>query len=116
MSKTKEDILNHWLSDATCFVESKRQILYMNDEFVVLRHGSHRAGVRSIYMQYSNCRAWTALYRISDLFRTDLNQATVGKVLWAKRGVGELIRWEGRIDRKQLLADCGKHGAFFENK
>ena len=112
----RENILNYWLSDTSCFVESKRQILYLNDEFIVLRHGSHRAGVRSIYMQYGNCQAWTALYRVSDLFRTDPHPATVGKVLWAKRGVGYLQKWEGRIGRKQLLAECRKHEAIFEEK
>lgn len=112
----RENILNYWLSDTSCFVESKRQILYLNDEFIVLRHGSHRAGVRSIYMQYGNCQAWTALYRVSDLFRTDSHPATVGNGLCAKRGVGDLQKWEGRIGRKQLLADCRKHGAIFEEK
>lgn len=102
-------ILRQWLSDLTCFcVDCKREILFMNQDHVVLHHGSHRAYI-SRFSPKRTCQSYTALYKIAELF--DKNQTGSLNI---QTGAGSLWTWRGRVGANAVLATCRERGILFK--
>ncbi len=96
-------ILRGWLSGSTCSAWLvKRSVLFENDAFIVLKHNAHSSyGDR--FSGSSNCPAYAALYDKAELVR-QCNPL----------GDGYMKKWEGRINKRQVQADCAAIGIEFQ--
>lgn len=101
-------ILKKWLSGTTCFnYWIGRSALFENNEYIVLKHNSHIAYCDR-FTGSGTCRAYAELYRKGDLAldSTGYNQKLFN-------GSGGMRRWEGRINKPQVIADCKQMGIEF---
>lgn len=94
-------ILAKWLSGTTCYCcYCARSVLFENDTHIVLKHGSHPSYVDRM-AGTQTCRAYAALYRKADL---SPDGADGGRTL--RTGCGEIKKWEGRIAKSRIIAEC----------
>lgn len=101
-------LLDRWLSGTTCYrYWIARSVLFENAEYIVFKHGSY-ADYCGRFYDNTTCRAYAALYRKAELL-TAAGQATDALLL----GDGAVRRWEGRISRQRILADCRQQGIEF---
>lgn len=101
-------ILDRWLSGTTCSAHwVGRSVLFENTDHIVLKHNSH-ASYCDRFTGTRTCRAYAELYR-----RADLQLDGRGRSRNLDYGEGALKRWEGRVSRKTVLADCAAMGVNF---
>jgi len=107
----RHQILAKWLYDTTCYnYWIGRSVLFENDDYIVLKHNSHASYCGRFYDNLA-CRAYAELYRKADL---SLDAKGYNKNLFT--GNGSLARWDGRIARSRVLADCQQMHVQFTNK
>lgn len=99
----KHPLLFDWLRGTTCYrPHVYREVLFENEVYIVFKHGSHPEYINR-FDGSKTCRAYAALYR-----KTDLK----GRTLYY--GDNELRRWEGRVSKKTVLAECAQMGIVFD--
>lgn len=104
-------ILRNWLRATTCHnYWIGRSVLFENADYIVLKHNSH-ASYCGRFSDNGACRAYAELYRKSDLA---LDDAGYNRNLFI--GDGQIMRWEGRISKSKVMADCRDMGIFFESE
>lgn len=102
-------LLARWLRGTTCFrLWIPRSVLFENTDYIILKHNSHADYCGRFYDNVA-CRAYAALYR-----KADVTEGASGASAF-ELGDGALRRWEGRISRKQVRADCAALGIEFNS-
>lgn len=102
---THDTLLDRWLRGTTCDRKERKSVLFENPLFIVFKHHSH-----SEYMgRFSGsacCTVYAILYDKRDIPSKGGFHNFTGTA-------HHLAKWEGRINKTRILADCAGLGIVF---
>ncbi len=104
---TPVDIRDRWLAGTVCERQrfDVREVLFANATHIVLKHRSHSEWVDRV-VGVKTCTAYAQLHHRDTLI--------AGMDKYGGLFVKPMKVWTGRINRKQVLADCAMLGIVFE--